>query len=153
MADQRRGLAASDRQRSAPIVQGADLLAPGEASEMTERLHDLLRRYRATLQDDRRHLLESYRMVDIARKVVGVGSVGTRCWILLLEGRSTEQDPLFLRVKEAEASVLERLVGNSEFDNHGQRVVEGQRLMQSASDIMLGWLNTEEGLDGKPRDF
>jgi uncharacterized protein (DUF2252 family) len=92
-------------------------------------------------------------MVDVARKVVGVGSVGTRCWIVLLEGWSTDQDPLFLQVKEAEASVLEPYVGKSRFSNHGRRVVEGQRLMQAASDIMLGWLHTNAGLDGRPRDF
>jgi uncharacterized protein (DUF2252 family) len=135
------------------IVRAVDLMAPGEASEMLERLHEVLRRYRATLPDDRRHLIEGYRLVDIARKVVGVGSVGTRCWIVLLEGRTTDQDPLFLQVKEAEASVLEPFVGKSRFVNHGRRVVEGQRLMQAASDIMLGWLHTDGGLDGHPRDF
>jgi uncharacterized protein (DUF2252 family) len=113
----------------------------------------VVRRYRASLPEDRRHLLEGYRIVDVARKVVGVGSVGTRCWIVLLEGSSTDQDPLFLQVKEAEASVLEPYVGKSRFRNHGRRVVEGQRLMQAASDIMLGWLHTSTGLDGKPRDF
>ena len=92
-------------------------------------------------------------MVDVARKVVGVGSVGTRCWIVLLEGSSTDQDPLFLQVKEADASVLEPFVGKSRFSNHGRRVVEGQRLMQAASDIMLGWLHTDAGVDGKPHDF
>ena len=135
------------------IVRAADLMSPGDAGEMTERLHELLRRYRTTLPDDRRHLLEGYRMVDVARKVVGVGSVGTRCWIVLLEGRSTDHDPLFLQVKEAEASVLEAFAGKSQFENHGRRVVEGQRLMQAASDIMLGWLHTDAGLDGRPRDF
>ena len=88
-------------------------------------------------------MLEGYRFVDLARKIVGVGSVGTRCWILLLEGLTAEQDPLFLQFKEAQASVLEGFLGESEFENHGRRVVEGQRLMQSASDIMLGWLHTE----------
>jgi uncharacterized protein (DUF2252 family) len=135
------------------IVRAVDLLPAGEASDLQSTFHELFDRYRATLQDDRRRLLESYRFVDVARKVVGVGSVGTRCWILLLEGKSTDQDPLFLQFKEAECSVLERFTSESEFENHGQRVVEGQRLMQSASDIMLGWLHTEEGLDGRPRDF
>ena len=93
--------------------------------------------YRRTLQPDRRHLLESYRLVDFARKVVGVGSVGTRCWIALMLGRD-DADPLFLQVKEAEASVLEAHAGRSGFANHGQRVVEGQRLLQAASDILLG---------------
>ena len=96
-------------------------------------------------------LLERYRLVDVARKVVGVGSVGTRGWIVLLLGRD-ETDPLFLQVKEAEASVLEPYLGKSAFDNHGQRVVDGQRLMQAASDIFLGWIRIE-GLDGMSRDF
>jgi len=135
------------------IVRAIDLLPPGEADDVLERVHELVRGYRATLPDDRRHLLEGYRVVDVARKVVGVGSVGTRCWIVLLAGRSTPEDPLFLQVKEAEASVLEPYAGKSRFRNHGQRVVEGQRLMQAASDIMLGWLHTDAGMDGKPRDF
>ncbi len=135
------------------IVRAVDLFAPSEADEMVKRLHEVIGRYRATLPDDRRRLLEGYRTVDVARKVVGVGSVGTRCWIVLLEGSSTDQDPLFLQVKEAEESVLERFVGKSRFDNHGRRVVEGQRLMQATSDIMLGWLHTDAGLDGRPRDF
>ena len=87
---------------------------------------------------DRRQLLESYRYVHVARKVVGVGSVGTRAWIVLFVGRD-DGDPLFLQVKEAQASVLEPYAGASEFEHHGQRVVEGQRLMQAASDIFLGW--------------
>jgi uncharacterized protein (DUF2252 family) len=135
------------------IVRAVDLLGPGEARDLRAAVHDLLDRYRATLQRDRRLLLEGYRFVDVARKVVGVGSVGTRCWILLLEGRSARRDPLFLQFKEAEASVLERFAGDSEFDNHGRRVVEGQRLMQSASDILLGWLHAEEGLGEGPLDF
>ncbi len=99
----------------------------------------MLGAYRESLKGDRRHLLDSYRLVDIARKVVGVGSVGTRAWVLLMMGRDG-QDPLFLQAKEAEASVLEPYVGASEFGNHGERVVEGQWLMQAASDILLGWL-------------
>jgi uncharacterized protein (DUF2252 family) len=89
--------------------------------------------------------------VDAARKVVGVGSVGTRAWIVLMLGRD-DDDPLFLQAKEAEASVLEPYLGKSQFANHGQRVVEGQRLMQAASDIMLGWIHLV-GLDGLERDF
>ena len=135
------------------IVRAVDLLGSAEAEEMLKQLREVVRRYRASLPADRRHLLEGYRMVDVARKVVGVGSVGTRCWIVLLEGSSTDQDPLFLQVKEADASVLEPFVGKSRFSNHGRRVVEGQRLMQAASDIMLGWLHTDAGLDGKPHDF
>ena len=136
------------------IVSAADLAQ--EAGIDFERLegviHGLYREYRRTLQDDRRHLLEEFRMVDLARKVVGVGSVGTRCWILLLLGRDGA-DPLFLQIKEAQASVLEPYLGKSEYENHGQRVVAGQRLMQAASDIFLGWLRSTETLDGSERDF
>jgi uncharacterized protein (DUF2252 family) len=135
------------------IVRAVDLLPAGEAHDLQALMQGLFDEYKATLQDDRRRLLEGYRFVDMARKIVGVGSVGTRCWILLLEGRSTDQDPLFLQFKEADTSVLERFLGDSEFENHGRRVVEGQRLMQSVSDIMLGWLHTDEGLDGRSRDF
>src|SRR5262249_7159535 len=105
-------------------------------------------------QEDRRHLLEEFRWVDLARKVVGVGSVGTRCWILLLLGRDGD-DPLFLQIKEAQPSVLEPYLGASEYGNHGQRVVLGQRLMQATSDIFLGWMHSdgEATLDGVARDF
>jgi uncharacterized protein (DUF2252 family) len=119
---------------------------------MLDGLHDLYRRYRRTLLPDRRHALEQFRWLDVARKVVGVGSVGTRCWIVLLVGRDND-DPLFLQVKEAQASVLEPYLGKSSHANHGQRVVLGQRLMQSVSDIFLGWVRAEETLDGVPRDF
>jgi uncharacterized protein (DUF2252 family) len=121
--------------------------------ELEEEMQTLVRTNRHTLQGDRRHLLEGYRYVDVARKVVGVGSVGTRCWIVLLLGRD-EGDPLFLQVKEAGPSVLEPLLGKSGFANHGQRVVEGQRLMQASSDIFLGWIRNERTLDGvASRDF
>src|SRR4051794_14517626 len=110
-----------------------------------------LKVYRATLSLERRHLLDNYRVADVARKVVGVGSVGTRAWIILLLGRD-DRDPLFLQVKEAEASVLEAYSGKSRFTSHGRRVVEGQRLMQGASDIFLGWYSGT-GIDGKKRDF
>ena len=119
-----------------------------ERDEMFEALHELLRRYRETLEYDRRVLLEEFRLTDFARKVVGVGSVGTRAWIALLLGRDG-QDPLFLQMKEAEASVLEEFLGPSEFSNHGERVVTGQRLMQATSDIFLGWLHVDAGLDGE----
>jgi uncharacterized protein (DUF2252 family) len=136
------------------IVSAADLAQ--EAGIQFERLEgvirELLREYRRTLQSDRRHLLEEFRMVDLARKVVGVGSVGTRCWIVLLLGRDGE-DPLFLQIKEAQASVLEPYLGKSEYENHGERVVAGQRLMQATSDIFLGWLHSKETLDGAERDF
>ena len=136
------------------IVSAADLAQEvGISFERLESVvHQLFREYRETLQHDRRHLLEEFRMVDLARKVVGVGSVGTRCWILLLLGRDGD-DPLFLQIKEAQASVLEPYLGKSEYKNHGERVVAGQRLMQSTSDIFLGWLHSPENLDGQPRDF
>jgi uncharacterized protein (DUF2252 family) len=136
-----------------PLIVPIDDLAKGaERDEMFDVLHGHLRSYRETLERDRRVLLEQYRLVDFARKVVGVGSVGTRAWIALLLGRD-EQDPLFLQLKEAEASVLERFLAASEFPNHGERVVTGQRLMQASSDIFLGWLHVASGLDGKPTDF
>jgi uncharacterized protein (DUF2252 family) len=101
-------------------------------------IHDRFRAYRATLQDDRRQLLERFHIVDVARKVVGVGSVGTRAFIVLLQGRD-ERDPLFLQIKEATASVLEAYLPKSRHRQHGERVVQGQRMMQAASDIFLGW--------------
>ncbi len=134
------------------IVPLADLAAGRERDEIFDGLHELLRSYRATLEFDRRVLLEEYRLADFARKVVGVGSVGTRAWIALMLGRD-EQDPLFLQMKEAEASVLEQFLEPSEFENHGERVVTGQRLMQASSDIFLGWLHVAEGIDGQQRDF
>jgi uncharacterized protein (DUF2252 family) len=135
-----------------PLIVPIDELAGGEAMTGREVVHDLIRAYRRSLESDRRTLLERFRFVDLARKVVGVGSVGTRAWIVLMLGRDGE-DPLFLQAKEADASVLERFLEKSEFANHGQRVVEGQRLMQTASDIFLGWIHTEKGIDGEPRDF
>jgi uncharacterized protein (DUF2252 family) len=106
--------------------------------QVTEGVHQLLRAYRSTLAGDRRRLLEQFELVDVARKVVGVGSVGTRAWIVLLRGRD-EGDPLFLQVKEATRSVLEDHLAESRFRQPGERVVQGQRLMQEASDIFLGW--------------
>jgi uncharacterized protein (DUF2252 family) len=103
-----------------------------------EALATLLESYFASLGDDRKNLLRQYRIVDVARKVVGVGSVGTRCWIIFLTGHNSN-DPLFLQIKEATASVLEPFVGTSHYTNHGQRVVAGQRLIQGAPDIFLGW--------------
>ena len=102
----------------------------------------VVRRYRRSLADETRAVLERYRPVDWARKVVGVGSVGTDDAIVLLRGDS-DRDPLFLQVKEAQASVLERFAGRSRYRNHGQRVVAGQRLTQAASDIFLGWTRIE----------
>jgi uncharacterized protein (DUF2252 family) len=114
-------------------------------------VRDVIRSYGQTLMPDRRRLLERYRYVHAARKVVGVGSVGARAWIILLLGRDGD-DPLFLQLKEAQASVLEPSLGASGFANHGQRVVEGQRLTQAASDILLGWIRITD-LDGRDRDF
>jgi uncharacterized protein (DUF2252 family) len=136
-----------------PLIVPVDQLLPAaEAKRFDEAMESLLSAYLSTLQDDRRRLLESYRFVHLARKVVGVGSVGTRCWIVLMMGRDAD-DPLFLQCKEAQPSVLERFAGESGFANNGQRVVEGQRLMQAASDIFLGWLQNEGGVDGVERDF
>ncbi len=114
-------------------------------------LRGLIGKYRRTLVADRRVLLEQYEFTDMARKVVGVGSVGTRCWIVLMLGRD-DSDPLFLQVKEAQPSVLAAYTGASKYGNQGERVVTGQRLMQAASDIFLGWQRTP-GLDGQARDF
>jgi uncharacterized protein (DUF2252 family) len=135
-----------------PLISTIDELAGAGAPAVREGIQQLIRQYRRSLAGDRRKLIERYRVVDLARKVVGVGSVGTRAWIVLMLGRDGD-DPLFLQAKEAQSSVLEPFTGKSEYANHGQRVVEGQRLMQAASDIFLGWIHTDEGLDGQPRDF
>ena len=135
------------------LVPVTDLLPKEQdLAAFQAQLKDLIAKYRQTLETDRRFLLETYEVADVARKVVGVGSVGTRCWIILMLGRD-ESDPLFLQVKEAQASVLSRFVGASKYTNMGQRVVAGQRLMQATSDIFLGWQRTEAGLDGQQRDF
>jgi uncharacterized protein (DUF2252 family) len=133
------------------LVPVRELLSEDQRTEFEDRIRELLASYRASLKGDRRHLFDSYRFVDLARKVVGVGSVGTQTWVILMMGRDG-QDPLFLQAKEAEASVLEPFAGQSEFDNHGERVVQGQWLMQASSDILLGWLPAI-GLDGRQRDF
>ena len=122
------------------IIPARDLAATHGLSpdELDRAIREQFRAYRATLQNDRRRLLERFEIVDMARKVVGVGSVGTRAFIVLLQGRDAD-DPLFLQVKEATASVLEDYLPKSTFKQHGERVVEGQRMMQAASDIFLGW--------------
>ena len=137
-----------------PLIVPIDELLPTQIERDTfeQQMRNLIRSYRRTLETDRRHLLEEFRFVDLARKVVGVGSVGTRAWIALLLG-ADGQDPLFLQIKEAQPSVLERFVGKSEYGNCGQRVVAGQRLMQAVSDIFLGWQHVSAGLDGAERDF
>ena len=129
----------------------ADQAPEGQVESLRTGIHHRFRNYRRSLQPDRRHLLEGYRIVDMARKVVGVGSVGTRCWIALLLGRD-DSDPLFLQIKEAQSSVLEPFTGTSGYANHAQRVVEGQRLLQASSDILLGWVRAQS-LDGVERDF
>ena len=133
------------------IVPINDLLDPDQAQAFVDAIRAILRSYRRSLPADRRLLLERFRYVDCARKVVGVGSVGTRAWVVLMIGKDGD-DPLFLQIKQAEASVLEPFLGKSKFANHGQRVVEGQRLMQTASDILLGWFRSP-GIDGVTRDF
>jgi len=137
-----------------PLIVPLDELLPAgtDRDALQDEIRSLIRTYRRTLETDRRHLLESFRFVDIARKVVGVGSVGTRAWIALFLGAGN-RDPLFLQVKEAQHSVLEQFVGRSEYRNCGQRVVAGQRLMQASSDIFLGWEHSTAGLDGLERDF
>ncbi len=133
------------------IVPIEELLATEEQHALEEAMRSVVRGYRRTLSSDRRHLLERFHYAHAARKVVGVGSVGTRAWIVLMLGND-DGDPLFLQFKEAQPSVLEPHLGKSKFAHSGQRVVEGQRLMQAASDIMLGWIRTT-GVDGVQRDF
>ena len=133
------------------IVPIEELTGAGDAAPTYDALRELVRSYRRTLQWDRRHLLEQFKLTQVARKVVGVGSVGTRAWILLFEGLNGG-DPLFLQAKEAQASVLSGFTRASGFKNQGQRVVTGQQLMQASSDIFLGWQHVT-GFDGLPRDF
>jgi uncharacterized protein (DUF2252 family) len=135
-----------------PLIQPIAELAEGAGhGELMEMLRGMVRSYRRTLQSDRRHLLEEFRLIDAARKVVGVGSVGTRAWILLMAGRD-DADPLFLQAKEAQPSVLEEFVGPSRHSSNGERVVHGQHLMAATSDIFLGW-DRIQALDGATRDF
>jgi len=135
-----------------PLLEPASELLEGESlANFNKTIHEFLRNYAMSLSDDRRHLLEEYEFRQIARKVVGVGSVGLRSWVVLATGRDNT-DPLFLQLKQAEASVLERFVGRSRYRNHGRRVVEGQRLTQAASDSLLGWYKVL-AFDGKVHDF
>ena len=136
-----------------PLIVPLRVMIPGpDGDEWLAWLRAGIGQFRRSLQHDRRILLEQFQLTDFARKVVGVGSVGTRAWIALMLGRDGE-DPLFLQLKEAEESVLEEHLGKSEFKNHGQRVVTGQHLMQATSDIFLGWIHVKAGLDGVARDF
>ena len=133
------------------LVPLQELVDPADAREDTDIVRVALEAYAASLDEDRRYLFGTYRFVDMARKVVGVGSVGTRAWVLLLVGRGGK-DPLVLQMKEARESVLEPYLGASEFENHGERVVRGQRLSQAAIDVFLGWQRSE-GLDREEHDF
>jgi hypothetical protein len=136
-----------------PLVVPVDqLFSERDRDEMVGHIREALRAYRQTLQPERRSLFERYRFVDMARKVVGVGSVGMRAWIVLLVGRD-DGDPLFIQVKEAESSVLEPYLSRSTYRYHGRRVVEGQRMMQAASDIFLGWHRVDDGIDGRSHDY
>jgi uncharacterized protein (DUF2252 family) len=136
-----------------PLIVPIDVIAAGMSrDQLFDSLQAIVRIYVETLEVDRRTLLEQYELTDFARKVVGVGSVGTRSWIALLLGRD-HRDPLFLQIKEAQASVLEDLLPRSQFDNHGRRVVAGQRLMQASSDILLGWLRVQSDDGEFARDF
>jgi uncharacterized protein (DUF2252 family) len=127
------------------------LFDQAEARDETEYVRELIEEYAAGLDEDRRYLFQTYRFVDMARKVVGVGSVGTRAWVFLLVGRGGK-DPLVLQAKEAQASVLEPYLGASGIVNHGERVVRGQRMAQAAIDLFLNWQRSE-GLDGREHDF
>jgi uncharacterized protein (DUF2252 family) len=133
------------------VVPFEELFTGKELATAKDRLRNVIAEYRSTLADAHRHVFDSYRFVHAARKVVGVGSVGTRAFIALFVGRD-EGDPLFLQIKEAQRSVLEPYTAPTEFTEQGQRVVEGQRLTQATGDILLGWL-TAAGPDGKKRDY
>ncbi len=133
------------------LVPIEELVSEERGAALTEWMGDLIHNYRHTLQSDRRHFLDQFRFVSIARKVVGVGSVGTRAWVVLMVG-SDGTEPLLLQAKEAQASVLAEFVGESRYTNQGERVVAGQHLMQASSDILLGWEQVE-GIDGVQRDF
>ncbi len=136
-----------------PLIVRLDEFPETEERERARNsVEQLLREYSLTLQHERRMLLEQFRLVDLARKVVGVGSVGTAAWIALLLGRDGE-DPLILQIKEAQRSVLEEFVGRSEYSHSGERVVAGQRIMQASSDIFLGWLAVAESIYGDARDY
>jgi hypothetical protein len=133
------------------LIPFRDLFDPADARIEEDYFRELIDEYAAGLEPDRRHLFDSYRFVDAARKVVGVGSVGTRAAIFLFVGRDGK-DPLVLQAKEAQASVLEPYLGSTEYSNHGERVVRGQRISHAATDIFLSWQRSQD-LEGKERDF
>jgi hypothetical protein len=134
-----------------PLIVPIDQLSEFDHQVLIERIGGLLAAYRGTLPTDRRHLLDQFTPADVAHKVVGVGSVGTRAWIFLLEG-GLEGDALLLQGKQAEASALAGYAGASEYANQGERVVVGQRFMQATSDIFLGWLRVQSP-DGGDQDY
>ena len=134
------------------IVPVEDLYPDLEADAIYQLIHTVLGKYQRTLQSDRRHLLEQFTMVQVARKVVGVGSVGTRAWVLLMDA-ANGVEPLFLQAKEAQPSVLAEYAGRSVYSNQGERAVAGQHLMQAESDIFLGWTRVPNPLDKIDRDF
>jgi uncharacterized protein (DUF2252 family) len=134
------------------VVPVGDLVDGEDDPGLSALVSDLLGAYRRTLHEDSAELLARYELTDLAHKVVGVGSVGTRCWIVLMQG-SNDADPLFLQVKEAERSVLAEFAGRSRFANHGERVVVGQRFTQASSDIFLGWVRNAHGADGRSHDY
>ncbi|MGO8978228.1 MAG: DUF2252 domain-containing protein [Streptosporangiaceae bacterium] len=134
------------------IVPVEEVFAGVQADAIYEQIRGVLGKYRRTLQSDRRHLLEQFAMVQVARKVVGVGSVGTRAWIVLMDA-GDGVEPLFLQAKEAQPSVLAEYAGRSQYANQGERVVAGQHLQQAQSDIFLGWTRVLNPLDGVDRDF
>jgi uncharacterized protein (DUF2252 family) len=135
-----------------PLIVSLDDLDEEKRLGIIATLRGVIREYRTTLPDNRGVLLDSYELADFARKVVGVGSVGTEAWIALLLGRD-DGDPLFLQIKEAQPSVYEAFLGASEYRHAGERVVEGQLLMQATSDIFLGWLSSPADLDGRAREY
>jgi uncharacterized protein (DUF2252 family) len=134
------------------IVPVEEVFADFQADAIYKLINSVLGKYRRTLQSDRRHLLEQFKLVQVARKVVGVGSVGTRAWILLMDA-ADGVEPLFLQAKEAQPSVLADYCGSSQYTNQGERVVAGQHLQQAQSDIFLGWTRVPNPADGVSRDF
>jgi uncharacterized protein (DUF2252 family) len=134
------------------IVPVEELFADVQADMIYQLVHTVLVKYRRTLQSDRRHLLERFTVVQVARKVVGVGSVGTRAWVVLMDA-GDGNEPLFLQAKEAQPSVLADYAGRSQYSNQGERVVAGQHLQQAQSDIFLGWTRAANPLDGVDRDY